>query len=53
MTTLLKNSELEMYKGGNTFFVVENNGTCLFTTSSEVKAKNYFKKVSNCRNCND
>jgi len=50
MTAIIKNSELEVYKSGNTFFVVENNGDCIFTSSSELKAKNFFKRTCNCRN---
>lgn len=52
MTTILKNSEIELYTLGNTFFVVENNGDCIFSTSSKVKATNFFNKTSNCRNVN-
>ena len=50
MTTVIKNSELELYKSGSTFFVVENNGDCIFYSSSELKAKNFFKRMCNCRN---
>lgn len=52
MTTILKNSEIELYKLGNTFFVVENNGDCIFASSSQLKAKNFFNKTCNCRNIN-
>ena len=52
MTTILKNSEIELYTLGNTFFVVENNGDCIFSTSSKTKATNFFNKISNCRNVN-
>lgn len=52
MTTILKNSEIELYTLGNTFFVVENNGDCIFASSSQIKAKNFFKKTCEFRNIN-
>lgn len=52
MTTILKNSEIELYTLGNTFFVIENDGYCIFASSSKVKATNFFNRTSNCRNVN-
>jgi hypothetical protein len=49
MITIVKNNQLEMYKLGNRFFIVENDGTCIFASSSQVKVKNFFYKTSYSR----
>ena len=34
------------FNGSKTYMVIDNNEDCLFATTSKVKAKNFFKRVT-------
>jgi|LakMenEpi03Aug12_release.lakeMendotaPanAssembly.Ray.scaffolds.fasta_scaffold2938644_2 hypothetical protein len=52
MTTIISNSKLRLdFNGSKTYMVIDSpelfeNESCIFATSSLVKAKNYFNKIS-------
>jgi hypothetical protein len=52
MTTIISNSKLRLdFNGSKTYMVIDSpelfeNESCVFATSSLVKAKNYFNKIS-------
>jgi hypothetical protein len=51
MTTIISNSKFRIDATSKTFFVIDSpelfeNESCIFATSSLVKAKNYFNKIS-------
>jgi hypothetical protein len=56
MTTITSNSKLRIdFNGSKTYMVIDSpelfeNETCIFATSSLIKAKNYFNKVSKYSN---
>ena len=47
MTTLKQNSEFKiLFNGSTTYMIVDNNGDCWKTLTTERTANNYFNKVS-------
>lgn len=45
MTTILTKGDYKVSKTTNSYFVIDSANQCLFITSSERKAVNYFNKV--------
>jgi hypothetical protein len=52
MTTIISNSKFRLdFNGSKTYMIIDSpelfeNETCIFATTSLVKAKNYFNKAS-------